>query len=226
MQHPDGERLVALALGEADESTRAHVAGCADCTAEVEELRALVADLPEAELVPPPPSVWDAVAAEIGRETGPPDRSPRTRATWWMVGIAASVAVVVGLAAGLLLGGDDEPAPPAPVATTPLLTLDGAEELGSAEVVEVDGVPELHVRAALGEDGDGFREVWLINVDGERMVSVGLLPTAAENAVFVLPSTLLEQGYRIVDISQEPYDGDPAHSGDSLVRGELPEVTV
>jgi hypothetical protein len=27
--------------------------------------------------------------------------------------------------------------------------------------------------------------------------------------------------YDLVDISEEPYDGDPTHSGDSIVRGQL-----
>jgi len=32
---------------------------------------------------------------------------------------------------------------------------------------------------------------------------------------------MLDEGYRIVDISREQFDDDSTHSGDSLVRGEL-----
>ncbi len=38
---------------------------------------------------------------------------------------------------------------------------------------------------------------------------------------FDVPRGLIDEGYRIVDISVEPDDGDPTHSGVSLARGEL-----
>ena len=34
--------------------------------------------------------------------------------------------------------------------------------------------------------------------------------------------TLIDQGYVVVDISKEQFDDKPAHSGDSLLRGQLP----
>jgi hypothetical protein len=39
----------------------------------------------------------------------------------------------------------------------------------------------------------------------------------------VLPVSqqLIDEGYVIVDISREPFDDQPAHSGQTLVRGEL-----
>ena len=62
--------------------------------------------------------------------------------------------------------------------------------------------------------------MWLINVDGKRMVAVGLLASGDEGE-FEVPLRLIDEGYRIVDISIEPDDGDPTHSGVSLARGEL-----
>ena len=67
----------------------------------------------------------------------------------------------------------------------------------------------------------GFYEVWLINQDGKRMVSLGVLDPAT-GGTFQVPSNLTGQGYRIVDISLEPDDGNPEHSHDSVVRGTLP----
>ena len=72
---------------------------------------------------------------------------------------------------------------------------------------------------ALGGD-DGFHEVWLINLDGTRMVALGVL-AEGDTGEFDVPRGLLDEGYRIVDISVEPDDGDPTHSGVSLARGEL-----
>ena len=62
--------------------------------------------------------------------------------------------------------------------------------------------------------------MWLINVDGTRMVALGVL-AAGDAGEFPVPRGLLDEGYRIVDISVEPEDGDPTHSGVSLARGEL-----
>jgi len=53
------------------------------------------------------------------------------------------------------------------------------------------------------------------------MVSVGVLPNGSNAQEFPITSTLLEQGYVIVDISREPFDDRPQHSGDSLLRGTL-----
>jgi len=39
--------------------------------------------------------------------------------------------------------------------------------------------------------------------------------------VFPLPDDLDLAAYPVVDISEEPFDGNPGHSGDSIVRGVL-----
>ena len=64
--------------------------------------------------------------------------------------------------------------------------------------------------------------MWLINKDLKRMVSVGVLQPGEPAQSFAIPQPLLDQGYVIVDISREKFDGSPAHSGDSLHRGKLP----
>ena len=69
--------------------------------------------------------------------------------------------------------------------------------------------------------GDGYLEVWLLNADGKRMVSVGVLGPG-EQGSFPISQSLIDQGYVIVDISREHFDESPAHSGDSLLRGKLP----
>ena len=69
---------------------------------------------------------------------------------------------------------------------------------------------------------DRYREVWLINTDGQRMYPWGCCPTTDEPPT---PPPALAgqlQGFNIVDVSIEPYDGNPAHSRESQVRGVLP----
>ncbi len=96
----------------------------------------------------------------------------------------------------------------------------GRTERGEASAVQTDDTFTIRVSASDLGDGPGVHEVWLINVDGERMISIGLLASGDEGE-FAVPMDLIDEGYRIVDISVEPDDGDPTHSGVSLARGEL-----
>jgi hypothetical protein len=73
---------------------------------------------------------------------------------------------------------------------------------------------------------DSFYEVWLIDPDslndpgGPRMAAVGTMGTRP-GADFALPPSLDITRYTLVDVSQEPLDGDPTHSGKSLLRGSI-----
>jgi hypothetical protein len=42
-----------------------------------------------------------------------------------------------------------------------------------------------------------------------------------ESGTFAVPAGLDLDRFRLVDVSDEPRDGNPAHSGDSIVRGAL-----
>ena len=59
-------------------------------------------------------------------------------------------------------------------------------------------------------------EVWLFGDDG-KMVSLGTLDNG--NGTFTVPQGINTREYRVVDVSDEPPDGNPAHSGISLIRG-------
>jgi anti-sigma-K factor RskA len=61
--------------------------------------------------------------------------------------------------------------------------------------------------------------VWLLDAAGKRLVSLGLLD--GSTATFAVPPQVDLADYPVVDVSLEPADGDPAHSGDSVVRGTL-----
>lgn len=240
--HPSDELLADLVLAgddaDVDARTRAHVADCERCTGEVaalRETRALVgASGPGAALVVPPASVWAAVGAEIdaaeaddnGRITVLAERAPRARrrVPTWLAATAAAAALVIGVGLGMdLAGGNDEtPVPRADVVGSAQLASldDSALPRGSAQVRRDGDRAVLSVAAADLDGPDGTRQVWLINLDGTRMVSVGLLPDGKAGE-FEFPARLLDEGYRIVDISYEPDDGDPLHSGDSLARGTI-----
>jgi hypothetical protein len=88
-------------------------------------------------------------------------------------------------------------------------------------IVEERPDGELAVRVELSADASPgtYREVWLITADASALVSLGVLD--GQTATFPVPDCVDLRDYVLVDISQEPDDGDAAHSGDSIVRGEL-----
>lgn len=236
--HPDDEVLAAIALGEevtADEA--AHAAGCAHCATTVAGLRetlALARSSAHVELRQPPDSLWAAIAAETAvpaaslagpeaasptaLEPTPPAPQGRPQVAWLIGAAAAGVALgVLGTQAITAL----QPRAVEIVATAPLETLDTGRPGGDANLVDARGNLALRLQVEPLDAGDGLLEVWLINTDLTRMVSVGILPNAATTGTFAVTSGLVEQGYRIVDISREPLDNRPEHSGDSLLRGTL-----
>ncbi|MDR7185072.1 hypothetical protein J2X85_002106 [Microbacterium trichothecenolyticum] len=91
---------------------------------------------------------------------------------------------------------------------------------GTAQVIELsDGERTLTVNVEDFDESDGFREVWLITADASALVSLGELD--GKKGTFVVPADVDLREYVLVDVSQEPLDGDPTHSGDSIVRGPL-----
>ena len=251
MSHPDDELLVDLATGESvDAEVTAHVTRCARCSSEVASLREVLSAVrsPRPQLVPAPAHVWDAVASDIARAeaspsagptaspvhdgegaTEPPvdlaarraDRGRRRLPLVWIAGAAAAGLVVGSVGARLLDEADPEPTA-VTVASTTLDTLDTQQARGTADVVTHDGQVDLAVRTdPLDQPDDGYLEVWLINEDLKRMVSVGVLRPGTADQTFAIPQELLDEGYVIVDISREGFDDAPEHSGDSVVRGSL-----
>ena len=236
--HPDEEILASIALGEEVPAAEAtHAAGCPECRAVVAELQETLQLAHSASgeaLVAPPDSVWRAVSAEAGIDSGSVAQPAapasaggavdelarrRSRGLTWLVG------GVVGLAAGLAIAtvgpGLLTPAPTV-VATTRLDTLDTGTPGGDAELLaRRDASLDLRITVKPLDAGGGFLEVWLINKDLKRMVSVGVLPNGSTSQDFTVTSRLIEQGYVIVDISREALDDRPEHSGDSLLRGSL-----
>jgi hypothetical protein len=200
-------------------------------------------DAPQA----PPAEVWDGIRRELGlssTETADNASSPseapsgavvplvRTRRWPTSFLVAASVAgLLVG--AAVAVGADtfvsSEPAPvaaPAPsvvapsvVAETQLAALPEHQGQGAAEIVETADGTELVVDVSGLSGGEGFFEVWLIDPDTFAMVGLGAL--TEESGRFPVPDGLDLSQYRVVDVSLEPFDGDPVHSRDSVVRGEL-----
>lgn len=231
MPHLEPELIALIALGEpADADARSHLDRCPTCAAELESLATTVvrgrAAGPEpAELVDPPEHVWDAIAAELAlpahvRPGAPtPTAEPRRRVAPGWLAAAAAAGIVVG---GLGVGWWDTRTPaPTVVEAAALDALpDWPGATGTAVVEQAaDGTRELVVTLSGAGTDSGFREVWLIDTEVSRLISLGMLH--GDHGVFPLPADLDLAAYPVVDISEEPFDGNPGHSGDSIVRGAL-----
>ena len=61
-------------------------------------------------------------------------------------------------------------------------------------------------------------EVWMINPDVTQLISLGPIRS---DGIYDLPAGLDPAAFPIVDVSFESFDGNPQHSGNSVLRGEL-----
>lgn len=246
MSHYDDETLALLALGEAGltSDADAHLAECPTCRAEVASLAGVVgvarrtdrADEP----VAPAPQVWDRIRAELADpapaasdEAGTdasvtelPTRS--TRRPWQRLvplAAAAVVGVIVGGGAMFALTRATAPAPtdpPAQVAAASLKPYDDPSASGTA-VVRAASTTERTVTVrvtGLPATPGAFYEVWLMDPSDSRLVALGVLDAQGEG-VFSVPTGLDLSTYSAIDVSLQPMNGSPLHSGDSPVRGEL-----
>jgi len=165
----------------------------------------------------PPPDLWDRIADEAIRdETEVPvsieSRRRPARVRWWVAAAAAAVVVVAGAVAVTRQTND-----PDVIAAVDLDVL-GESGTGRATLVDREGALQLQLAVDGVEAPDGFTEVWLINADLTELISLG--PIRADGT-YDLPAGLDPTVFPVVDVSFEPFDGNPEHSGDSVLRGQL-----
>ena len=173
-----------------------------------------------------PPGLWDRIEAEasvvpIGAGAARRRRRPpaRPRTAWWAGAVAAAVAVLAGAVALVtgLLTGDDGGTTLAEAQLEPLPAAVPGTESAAATVIERDGVRELDLSLDAPAT-PGFYEVWLIDEDIEGMVSLGPVRTDGR---YQIPADVDVDAFPVVDVSIEPPDGVPTHSGVSALRGTL-----
>ncbi|GIF64005.1 hypothetical protein Ais01nite_20400 [Asanoa ishikariensis] len=232
MQHLDPDRLVLLALSEETEGPFDfdHLAECAVCRHELDALRT-VADLGAEsqdlrDLPPPPERIWQSIEAGIA---GPavtdlaerPRRSPRSRPRWLMPVLAAAAAAVLAVAGTVVVDRLAHRAPAERVTARATLSPLPSVPAAAGGTVRVLAEGEMRVDVRNLPLTTGFHEVWLIDPDDlTRMVAIGNLSDKPD-VVLTVPPGIDMNRYRLVDISDEPHDGDAAHSGRSLLRGTL-----
>lgn len=244
-RHLEPDELAAVALGDASAEHSAHVASCTECRDEVTALQDVLVRARSAgpvALVAPPERVWQAITAQIAADetsdNGPtpveplpltatapaPDdvlaaRRAGKSQRWWWIGSAAAAGIVIGAvgATAIGVGGVDEGTV---IASAPLARLADEAPAGTADVVErADGTEVLVIDTPAQRVDGAYLEVWLIDTSVEGMISLG--PLTSDHEEFVIPAGFDVEAHPIVDISVEPLDGVPTHSGDSVTRGIL-----
>ncbi|MFP3906737.1 MAG: anti-sigma factor [Acidimicrobiales bacterium] len=227
-QHPhDPDQRLRRLLGEPEPGDEELIAD-----PEMHRLLELLDSIgPDDQLETPPPGLWDAIAegaasdddTAAGDTGGSGGRVVRLRGAappWWL-GAAAAVVVIAVVAVGALAIFAGRVGDPEQLATADLEVLVEDEVAGEATLVrdhddvvlqlEVDGLTSI----------DGYYEVWLLTPEVDGLVSLGPLRSDGR---YELPDGLDHTEYSVVDVSVEPHDGDPTHSGNSVLRGGLVEA--
>jgi Anti-sigma-K factor rskA len=232
VQHCTPEQLALAALREPlPDADAAHLETCEECRAEVASLRRAVDALAVPQLaapgasVPPPARVWESIAAATGvavtpaQDVVPTDAEvlPFRRRPVLLVAAAVLAGAVIGAGTVAVVQNMDDGEEVTAVALDPLA---GNEASGRAEVVLLkDGTRVLNVDLKAPESDDSYYEIWLIDRDVVGMFPLGVVQPGTQTVE--LPTGLDLGEYPIVDVSVEPLDGDPTHSGVSIARGQL-----
>ena len=257
MSHTDPALLALIALGEPAGTPHddQHVAQCADCQSELEQLTRVV-DLARQDgplpLEQPPPGVWEQIAAAVAEDvaTAPPPvsgaepvvgaepvagtdakrvRRPRRRSQRLAVALA-------GLATGLIIGIGGA------VAVVQLTSAPATRVVAQIELRSLPQFPQWQGATGTAELQDngpeqllavsvtaprlsGFYEVWLLGKDGTSMISLGEL-NADHTGTFALPAGVDLGFYTRIDVSPQPFNGSTLHSRTSVVRGSLPTAAT
>ncbi|MGC5170963.1 anti-sigma factor [Microbacterium sp. DT81.1] len=167
----------------------------------------------------PAPATASAPTADVAAVPAPARHAEPRRRSRLVWALAAALVVVAGVGVGswalLQRNASTE------IAQAELNPFPDHPDAVGAAVVEEERDGELLVRVTVDSAAtpDTYREVWLINSDATALISLGVLD--GTEGTFPIPSGVDLRDYVLVDVSQEPIDGDPQHSGDSIVRGEL-----
>ncbi len=192
----------------------------------------------------PPAHIWDAIASGVAdprslednddtvidltrqrtdrqRRSAPatkPARAGSSRSPLLLVAAAIIALVVIGgaVVAGITGTGEDNVVFAGEISNSEMPEpFDGT----ATATLEIDDDPALVIDFDQELPTDEPVELWLISADGSDIVSLGLVE--AGDTEWEWPAELTPADYPLVDLSIEPDDGDPTHSGRSILRGEL-----
>lgn len=188
------------------------------------DLRTEVRPRPLAEPVRAREPVEQPISGDAGFPLDQEDSGRRhARRRTAVLAVAASAALVATLGTAVVLGTRADEQVLARSELDEFGVGEGTGAGGSARLVSTDGTSrglQLEL-TGLPSTQDGYLEAWLIDPDTGAIVSLGTVDPAVDSVRLAVPEELDATTYSVVDVSVEPYDGDPTHSGASLLRGTL-----
>lgn len=147
------------------------------------------------------------------------DRRPGWGRPASILTLAAAVALLLAVPVGLSLRSDSSSEL---VASADLELLEGqAGEEVTAELVSIDGALVLEVDSPAEVAEGEFLEVWLLEISDEGVQGLESLGRVDDSGRYDVPGDIDLDRFAVVDISLEIDDGNPDHSGNSVVRGDL-----
>jgi anti-sigma-K factor RskA len=188
-----------------------------------------------------PPDTWENV--EPPPLVLPPDATPtlaglgpgteRARRPRWggrivlrpVTAIASSLALLAGgLAVGAALeSGGTGGGTATTVASLTLRPLAPAATpaLGTARLLAKPGRLEVSLRGVRPSPPGTFYELWLMNSPGDLVSLASFRVPASGKMTMEVPLPVSPGSYHFVDVSLQPANGSPRHSGDSVLRGPV-----
>lgn len=235
MPHHDPDDIALRAVGEhVGEEVAREIDNDAATRSELSSLRGTVSaarrsGVPFEVLEQPPSSVWQNISAAIEADVAPandgafkrhrkvaPLKNPARRgiSPLRVAAIAACIAAISIVTFNAL-----DTTGVTSVTTTELASGNGVSTKGTATLLREEDKLRLRVEITPTQlPSDHFQEVWLIKADASGLISLG---PVRDDSTYDIPDTVDLEAYPIVDVSDEPIDGNPAHSGNTLCRGTL-----
>jgi hypothetical protein len=219
VHHCDDDSLAAAALGEdLTPSDAEHIAQCEECNSRVAEFFEVtqLASVGGTDLVTPPPQVWNDLDSRLFGDASTSRRSPRA----WLALVAAAASVVT--LASVLVSSFDGPNNEQVVAAAQLAALPGGPggaQAGEALVHQTPDGMALTISASGLTAPSGYYEAWLLDPVNGGAIALGVIPANAHSVTLPMPEGADLAVYTAVDVSDEPFDGNPGHSTVSVLRG-------
>ncbi|MEO5838534.1 MAG: anti-sigma factor [Acidimicrobiales bacterium] len=172
----------------------------------------------------PPADLWAKIADEVRTDDQSATvvdiaaRRPRRRVVTGVALVGAAACALVAFA--IARAGDDVRTVDEVALSNTGLDPAGASSKGRAKLVVLDDgsrAIDLDVSDLPTVDGEFF-ELWLIDLQVKGMVSMGPVRGSGR---YIIPPGVGTDVFPIVDVSIEPVDGVPTHSGVSVLRGVL-----
>lgn len=188
---------------------------------EVEELGTVVTaleDLPEEAWDPPPAP---PLKLPTGERRSLLERLGLSPLRFGFPAIAAAGAgalalLAIGFGIGTVSSGDDDPSRGETIALASLVS-ESQQAVGNATPVGGDRL-EVDVSGLPASQGGDRYELWLLN-SPDDLVSLGSFRVGESGAASVqVPLPVPPEQFAFIDVSVEPGDGNPAHSGNSVLR--------